>query len=139
MFKVEQKYKDFLGNDQTDSLYFNISESEMYEIAKDNKKFDPDYLRYLMENGRGIDFVDVVRELIVLSYGELSDDGKKFRKSDERALEFVQSAAYDALFERLVNAEDENFVKDFLVGVFPKKFTDSLSNLNKPVPVIKEV
>lgn len=139
MFKVEQKYKDFLGNDQTDSLYFNISESEMYEIAKDNKKFDPDYLRYLMENGRGVDFVDVVRELIVLSYGELSDDGKKFRKSDERALEFVQSAAYDALFERLVNAEDENFVKDFLVGVFPKKFIDSLPNLNKPVPVIKEV
>ena len=138
MFKVEQPYKDFLGNDQVDSLYFNISESEMYEFAKENQKFSPDYLRYILENGRGIDLVDVIREIIVLAYGELSDDGKKFRKSNERALEFVQSAAYDALFERLVNSEEnDNFVMDFLIGVFPDKFTKTLSGTAKPVPINK--
>ena len=128
MFKIEQHYKDFLGNDQVETLRFNISESEMYDLAKNNPKFNVDYLRTVMEKGNGMEIIDVVRELIVLSYGELSEDGKKFRKSNEIALEFCQSAAYDALFDRLVSSNDEKFILEFLTGVFPDKFADTIKN-----------
>lgn len=127
MFKYTVKYKDFLGNDQEDTLRFNISESEMYDLAQKNPKFNVDYLRYIMENSKGVDIIDVLREIIVLSYGELSEDGKKFRKSDEMAIEFLQSAAFDAFFNELVYGDPEsNFAVEFMIGVFPDKFADTI-------------
>lgn len=127
MFKHVQKYKDFLGNDQEDILRFNVSESEMMDLIKNDPSFEPNNLAKLVEEHDGLKMIDVIRKLIVLSYGELSDDGKKFRKNDSIALEFVQSAAYDALLDEFIEAKDETFVRAFMIGIFPAKFADKLS------------
>lgn len=126
MFKTTIKYKDFLGNDQEDTLRFNISKNEMIDLAKDDPRFNVDYLRFLTEEQRGFDMVDVVRMIIVAGYGVLSEDGKHFRKSDEQTLEFVQSAAYDALFEKMISGEDEKFVTEFMVNTFPAEYAEAL-------------
>ena len=134
MFKTVINYKDFLGNDQSEEYRFNISESELLELAKKDRMFNPDYLRYVIAESKGLEMVDIMRKLIVLSYGELSDDGKKFRKSDEKTLEFVQSAAYDKLFDDLIGSNNENLVKAFVAGIFPEKFAAELVN----VPAVVE-
>lgn len=128
MFKVNVEYKDFLDNDQKDTLRFNISETEMMDLASKDPSFKVDYLRYLMTDGTGIEMVDILRKLIVVSYGELSEDGKKFRKSDERTLDFVQSAAYDKLFDMLVYGDDMEFAKKFLIGIFPAKYAQTITD-----------
>lgn len=140
MFKYTIKYKDFLGNDQEDTLRFNISESEMYDLAQNNPKFNVDYLRYIMENASTVDIVDVIREIIVLSYGELSEDGKKFRKSNEMGIEFLQSAAFDALFNELVYGDaDSNFATEFMIGVFPDKFSDMIKQGTSDLGNVKAI
>lgn len=130
MFKRKIKYTDFLGNEQEDEYRFNISKSELLELAAKDKTFNPDYLRYLLSEGKGLEMVDVMRKLIVVSYGELSDDGKKFRKNDDLALEFIQSAAYDKLFEDLIGAGNEELVKAFITGIFPAEFAAEIASID---------
>ena len=122
MFKTEQKFKDFLGNEVTETLRFNISEDELLDLVRDDERFDSGYLAYVIEQKDYPKMMDIVRKMIVLSYGELSDDGKYFRKSDEKAIDFLQSAAYEGFRDSLLNEEGK--FEAFLMGVFPSKFAE---------------
>ena len=85
MFKTDLTYKDFLGNDVTETLRFNISEDEMLDLVREDARFDGGYLSMVIEQKNYAQMMDIVRKLIVISYGELSSDGRTFRKTDERA------------------------------------------------------
>ena len=126
MFKIDLKYTDFLGNEQTEPFRFNISENEMIDMVDKDPTFSLDYLMYLSKEQNGLKMLDVMRKLIVLSYGELSEDGKKFRKSDEKALDFVQSAAFNALLDRFIDGDDPEFVRNFMLGIFPAKYAEKI-------------
>jgi len=121
MFKIELTYKDFLDNEVTETLRFNLSEDEMLDLVRDDQRFDGGYLAYIIEQKNYALMMDIVRKLIVLSYGELSSDGRTFRKSDEKALDFLQSAAYEAFRDRLLS-DESNLFESFLIGIFPSKF-----------------
>jgi hypothetical protein len=121
MYKTEITYKDFLDNNVTETLRFNISEDELLDLVREDERFDSGYLAYVVEQQDYPKMMDIVRKLIILSYGELSDDGRYFRKSDEKALDFLQSAAYPAFRDYLLEGKDGQF-EAFLMGVFPSKF-----------------
>ncbi|MCC8066632.1 MAG: hypothetical protein LIO94_05960 [Clostridiales bacterium] len=57
------------------------------------------------------------KELVLLSYGEKSLDGKYFRKSEEISTAFSQTEAYTQLMDQL--ATDAAFAADFANGVLP--------------------
>lgn len=121
MFKTEIKYKDFLENDVAETLRFNISEDELLDLVREDERFDAGYLAYVVEQKDYPKMMDIVRKLIVLSYGELSDDGRYFRKSDDKAIDFLQSAAYEAFRDSIL--EEPSKFEAFLLGVFPSKFS----------------
>lgn len=140
MFTHNITYTDFLGNEQTEKLRFNISESEMMDLVKEDRTFSVDYLSYLVHEQNGLQMLDVIRKLIVASYGELSEDGKHFKKSDEIATAFVQSAAYNQLITEFIENKNENFVRDFMLGTFPAKFAQQMqeeASKVKALPVNK--
>lgn len=141
MFKTEITYKDFLGNDVTKTLRFNISEDELLDLVNTDSRFESGYLAFAMQDQNYAKMMDVIRKLIVMSYGELSDDGEYFRKSDEKAIDFLQSAAYEAFRDSLISDQDNKFV-DFLLGVFPAKFAKVIkekidSGETKQISVVK--
>lgn len=136
MFTKEIKYKDFLGNDQVEKFRFNISENEMIDMVDKDPTFSLDYLMYLSKEPNGLKMLDVARKLIVLSYGQLSEDGKKFRKSDELALEFVQSAAFNALLDEFIEGKDPQMIKDFMLGIFPAKYAEKIKKGDVDVTAI---
>lgn len=121
MFKKDLTFKNFLGNEVTKTLRFNLSEDEMLDLVREDSRFEPGYLYYVMEQQDYPMMMDILRKIIVLSYGELSNDGMTFRKTDEQALDFLQSAAYSAFRDSLLE-EPEQF-NAFLIGVFPSKFS----------------
>ena len=123
MFKTEIKYKDFLGNDVSKTLRFNITEDELLDLVREDSRFETGYLAFVMQENDYAKMMDVIRKLIVLSYGEMSDDGEYFRKSDEKAIDFMQSAAYAAFRDELISDKDGQKFVDFLLGVFPAKFS----------------
>lgn len=126
MFKKEITYKDFLGQTRTETFRFNITENEMLDLVQNDPSFNVDYLTYLMQNPDGLKMIDIMRKIIVVSYGELSEDGKHFRKSDQIATDFVQSAAYVELLNEFIESKDPDFIRSFMTGVFPAKYAAEL-------------
>lgn len=137
MYKITKKYEDFRGNDREESFYFNITESEMVDMIKGDPSFNSDYLIYLTKEPSGLAMMEVMRKLIVLSYGELSEDGKHFRKDDQTTKDFIQSKAYEEILNDFFDGEHETMVKEFVLNVFPKKYKDEIAKrMDNGTPVI---
>lgn len=122
MFKIELTYENFLGVEVTETLRFNLTETELLDLVREDPTFNTGFLTFIANEKDYAKMMDVIRKLIVVSYGEVSDDGKYFRKSDEKALDFVQSAAYEAFRDKILADEDGKGFMDFLMAVFPAKF-----------------
>ena len=137
MFKIKKTYEDFLGNEQTETFRFNITESEMMDMVKSDPTFRPEYLFYLASEQKGLEMIDVIRKLLVISYGELSDDGKHFIKSDEKATLFVQSAAYNEILNDFISGKDENLLTNFVMGAFPKKYAEEAAKSGGKIPKLE--
>ena len=126
MFKTEITYTDFLGNEVTETLRFNLTETELMDLIREDPTFNTGFLSYISQEQDYAKMMDVIRKLIVVSYGEVSDDGRHFRKSDAMALDFVQSAAYEAFRDKLLSSEDGSEFANFLLGVFPQRMAESM-------------
>lgn len=136
MYKITKKYEDFLGNDREESFRFNISEPEMIDLIKKDPTFNPDYLLYLTKEPNGIDLMDVIRRLLVVSYGEIAEDGKHFWKDEQRSMAFVQSSAFEAILSDFIDGEHGDFVKEFILNVFPKKYKEALAKQKETGAVV---
>jgi hypothetical protein len=136
MFKLVQKYEDFLGNERQGVFRFNITESEMLDLMREDAlTFNMMYLQDIVEEQDGIKMLDVFRKILVVAYGEMSEDGENFWKDPERTKKFVQSAAFDAILDEFATSGNVDKVRAFMIGVFPKKFAAELSKRMDATPV----
>lgn len=126
MYTIDLKFHTFTGAEATETLRFNLTEDELRDLVRRNPMFDLNFLSYVSKEQDLNKMLDVVQELIVVSYGEMSDDGKYFRKSDDRALDFLQSAAYEEFKRYLFKSEDGHEFLEFLTKVFPKNVADQM-------------
>lgn len=122
MFKTKIKYTDFIGNEQEETLRFNLTEDELRTLIDEDKTFDPSYLAYVSSEQNFMAMYKVVRKLILKSYGVMSEDAKYFEKSDEVTNRFLHSAVYQEFLDYLMDGEDVAKLRAFISGVFPKKF-----------------
>lgn len=136
MLKQSVSYVDFDDNECMETLYFNLTKTELTdnldmkdELEKIQQDFTGEPKRNLEEHEiRRI--LDLVKTFMRLSYGIRSEDGKRFIKTPEIWTEFTQTAAYDAflfgLFENPANA------LAFMTGILPKDLRDrALEEANK--------
>ena len=127
MFRTTVKYKDYTDNDQEEVLRFNIDEDEMLDLIAEDVAFNPAFLSVVANDQDLQSMYRVIRKLILHSYGELSEDGKKFRKSPEIMSDFAHSAAYKALLQKFFGEDsDPKFTQDFIMGIFPAKIAEEL-------------
>ena len=121
MLKREITYEDFNGNKSTETFYFNLSKTEMAGWDLEGMAAS---IQRMAEAQDTASLVVEIQKIVLGSYGEKSEDGKRFIKSDELKTAFSQTAAYDALFMEL--AQDEQKLLAFFAGVFPKEFAAQL-------------
>jgi len=126
MFKTEVTYTNFLDQEVTETLRFNLREDELLDLVNEDPTFDSGFLAYISQQQDFQKMMKVVRRLISLSYGEVSEDGRSFRKSEQRALDFLQSSAYTTFMDKILSDNTGKTFLDFLVGVFPAKFAEQL-------------
>ncbi len=118
MLKREIAYEDFNENQVTDIVYFNISKPELIELEVEYKEGFAELLKRIIAANDHKELIKRFKEIVLMAYGEKSEDGKSFVKSDARRNAFSQTAAYNALFTEL--ATDDNAASNFIKGVLPK-------------------
>lgn len=116
MFKTKIKYTDFNGQEREETLYFNLSKSEMMEMELSTQAGVEEMLRMMIATRDNAKIVQTYKDLILKSYGIKSEDGTRFIKTKELRESFEQSAAYDQLFMDLL-ANKDNIQTAFVNGV----------------------
>lgn len=128
MFKTTVQYTDFNGNQKEEILRFDLSEEELMDLMRLDEDFTAGHLSAIMETKNMLAMFNVIRKLIIVSYGEISEDGKYFRKNEKITSDFTQSAMYRAFRDRLFNSEDTKEVERFILNVVPAKLAKEISS-----------
>lgn len=118
MLKREITYEDFNGNQVTDLYYFNLSKPELIEMEVEHKGGFGAMMKTVIDSKDHKTLIKTFKDIVLMSYGVKSDDGKRFIKTDELRLEFSQTAAFDVLFMEL--ATNDAAAAIFIKGVMPK-------------------
>lgn len=112
-------YTDYNGETRTESLFFNLNQTELMEMAySDGENISNTLTKALADKDIGT-IVRFLKKFITFAYGEKSEDGRFFVKSEEKRNNFVCSAAFDALLTELVSSNDSSAVEAFIAGVVP--------------------
>lgn len=119
MRKETLTYKDFDGNERTESFYFNLTEAELMKLniskAKDGGL--EELVKRMMNENDGEGIIELFESVLTRAYGEKSPDGKHFVKNKEKTEAFMQTNAYSDLFVKLIT--DEKYAAEFINGVIP--------------------
>lgn len=122
MFTYEAKYKNFAGKEVTRTLYFHLSDLEIFRLLvkyPDGPESIGKELKEISEAGDNEKLFAEFEKYIFLSYGERSEDGENFDKSEEITKKFNTSAAYNAFFKAITS--DANLAANFITGMFPEE------------------
>lgn len=118
MLKKAITYTDFNGKEHTEDFYFNLTKAEIIELeltAEGNSFVS--HLENVVASGNGKLIMDTFKSILFKAYGEKTEDGKHFRKSDQLSLDFSYTAAYDVLYVELVTEADKSAA--FINGIVP--------------------
>jgi hypothetical protein len=115
MIKKEIHFTDFDGNNQVEEAYFNLTEPEIVRLdAKFVGGLDA-FTKNIDPVNRPEEVVDLFEDVLSSSYGVKSEDGRRFVKDPVVVGQFLDSAAYSALFMELLS--DAEAAAAFMEGV----------------------
>lgn len=112
-------YTDFNGVDRTETFYFNLTEAELtaWETSVDGGMSQ--YIAAIAAAKDEKELIQLFQNVLDLSYGRKSADGRRFEKSEEILGDFKSTQAYSDLYMSLVtNAEKAT---EFINALVPKK------------------
>lgn len=128
MHKEHIVYTDFDGHQQEEDDYFNLSKTELAQLELKSPGGFEGMIRRMIETTDVPKLTELFNQIVLASYGEKSADGKHFyKKGGELAKEFVDSAAYDALYTKLIS--DTDALIAFVNGIIPN---DLVEQANSP-------
>lgn len=112
-------YVDLNGETRTEDHYFNLSRAEVVELnSKHPGGIQKRLQRIVAEKDNEKIFAEF-KAIIMMAYGQVSEDGRFFRKSPEMALAFTQSCAYDELIVELFTKE--GYAAEFVSKIIPQQ------------------
>ena len=128
MIKKTITYKDFLGTERTEDLYFNLTKTELSDMQM---SVDGGLGAKLQKMINAVDNKEVYKnfvKIVLAAYGELSADGKYHIKVDDDghklANKFRQSLAYDALMDDI--CKDDKSIAEFVNGIMPEDLKEEV-------------
>lgn len=135
MLKKSITYKNFNGREVVKDFYFHLSASELVEMEVSTKEGLGETLKRIIKTEDHASLIKEFKTIILASYGERSEDGERFIKNDALRDEFMQTAAYDALFMEL--AMSDGAAAEFVTGLLPADLSTQLeaqSTAKSPTP-----
>lgn len=130
MLKKVITYTDFDDNERIETVYFHMSTADFQDwlldfpevvrnrFLKAASESSEEEKQHLLDGVDSSDMIRRIRDLILRSYGQKSEDGRRFIKSAELSKEFSQTIAYDQIYNEMLDDPD-NFTT-FVEGIMPK-------------------
>ncbi len=140
MLKKTIKYTDYNGREWEETYLFDLSQAELFEMQMTTAGGFDEYIQKII-NARDLpELMRLFKKIILMSYGEKSDDGKAFLKRDpvtgaKLCDRFEQTKAYSELFMELVTDAQSasDFVNGLLSAIAPDAAAAPSSNVT-PLP-----
>lgn len=130
MLKKTIAYIDLNGVERKEDFYFNLSKPEILKMQGSVKGGYDVRLKGIAADLNGNNIMEFFEDLIMRSYGEKSEDGRRFMKSEEISRSFMETPAYEVLFEELVT--NDKAAADFVNSIMPADVTQKvLENAKK--------
>lgn len=98
-------YIDFNGVERTETHYFNISKRELVKMQAGTDGGLYALMQRAVDAQNETMLAKVYEDLIDMSYGIKTSDGRGFKKSPEILAEFKATGAYEELFLEMLDAE----------------------------------
>lgn len=117
MLTKKIKYVDFDGVERTETFYFYLSKTELTKLQLTYPGGFAEHIESVIDAKDQAKMISLFEEIIDLSYGEKSEDGKRLMKSPQLAKAFKETPAYDELFMELVTNEEA--ASNFVNGMMP--------------------
>lgn len=113
MFKKNIVFEDFNGEIKEVSAYFHLSQPEIVRLQVEYEEYGglAEFINKISATQRPQEILQFFERILTMSYGEKSDDGIYFVKSEESTELFKQSAIYNALFMEMI--QDTDVAVDF--------------------------
>lgn len=125
MHKETITYNDLNGVQRTEDFYFDLSKPEIVKMQASAKGGYDVQLRSIAADLNGAKIMEFFENFIAKSYGEKSEDGRRFMKSEEISRSFMETPAYEVLFEKLVT--NDKYAADFVNAVMRSKGNTAVS------------
>lgn len=117
MLKKTIVYKDWNDLERREDHYFNLNKPEIVKMQESVKGGYDVQLKAIAAGMNGAGIMEFFENLIKTSYGEKSDDGRRFMKSEEISRAFMETRAYEALFEELIT--NAGAAAEFVNAIMP--------------------
>lgn len=133
MYAKVIKFEDYNGVKREEEHFFNLNKAEVIKWLTTSGEYTLDkVLERLSKERNGKKIMEIFEEMIKMSYGKPSLDGRKFEKTDEIWNDFYQSDAYSELFTELVT--DAAKAADFVNKIIPKDLANEVAKIIKDNP-----
>lgn len=127
-------YKDYNGNERTEDFLFNLTEAELTEMEMSVDGGLAEKINKIAKTQKAPELIKIFKDLINKSYGEKSDDGRRFVKVNDSGVSlyvgFSQTEAYSKLFMEL--AFDAEKAAEFVNGIVPANVANSIAKMGEP-------
>lgn len=117
MFIKKIKYTDFKGVEREEEFCFNFTRAEVVNLQLGTEGGFSEKMKRIVEAKDSPAMSKFFTDLILDSYGVISDDGRRFEKSDELKTAFKQTEAFSIIYMEL--ATDADLAAEFVKRVFP--------------------
>lgn len=124
MLKKTITYTDYNGVERTEVFYFNLSKAEIMEMELGTTGGLTEMIQKVIATKDVPAIMKIFKDLVLRAYGEKSDDGKRFIKSDELREAFSQTEAYSDLFIEL--SIDPKKAAEFVNGIIPADLAEQV-------------
>lgn len=125
MLKKTITYRGYNDEEYTEDFYFNLSRAELVMMESSVAGGMRSYYERIVQAKDTVAVMECFRDLIHMSYGEKSPDGKRFVKSEELFKAFEQSEAYSELVMDLLS--DAGKALDFVNGIMPPSIASEMA------------
>ena len=122
MLKKTIKYEDYNGVERNEDFYFNLTKAELFQMELGMEGGLEEHIMKIIKAQDLPTIINLFKKIILESYGEKSDDGKRFIKVTDDGINlanrFAQTEAFSQLYMEL--ATDDNAAAEFMKGIMPK-------------------